>query len=261
MNPYAFLDHPTLLRYLFHPRQDHTPPGPGAFDQMISVEENVQVCARFFVHEAHAPWILYFHGNGEIASDYDGIAPFYHQQGINLVVADYRGYGASSGTPTFSSLVEDAHPVFRSVQNELAARELGTDLWIMGRSMGSIPALELAAANPEAFNGLIIESGFACPVRLISHLGLPANIEGLDQVKEASEHKVSRVSLPVLLLHGEEDRLVPLEEAEYLEQKLINSPDLELISIPRAGHNDIMFIGRRDYFEQLTLFIAKTKTA
>ncbi len=257
MSAYAALDHPSLLKFLFYPRPDHSTPGPNDFDLMIPVEEDVEVCTRFFLHEEKAPWILYFHGNGEVVSDYDGIAPLYHQQGLNLAVADYRGYGASSGSPTFSALVKDAHPLYRSVREELARRNLGTDLWLMGRSMGSIPALELAAHYQDELKGLIIESGFACPVRLINHLGLPVQVQGLEQVAQESEEKIGKIILPVLLLHGEEDRLVPLEEAEHLEQKL-GSKDLELISIPRAGHNDIMFIGRRDYFDQLQKFISKT---
>lgn len=259
MTAYSFLDQPSLLKFLFYPRRDHTPPGPNAYDIMTTIEENVQICSRFYLHEKDAPWILYFHGNGEVVSDYDGIAPLYHEQGVNLVVADYRGYGASSGSPTFSSLVEDAHPLFRSVREELAGNDMKGDIWIMGRSMGSIPALELAANYQEELNGLIIESGFACPVRLIKHLGLPVEIEGIDKIEEESDRKVRSITLPVLLLHGEEDRLVPLEEAEDLEQRL-NSKNLELVSIPRAGHNDIMFVGRRDYFEQFGKFISNTKS-
>ncbi len=259
MTAYVYLDQPTLLRNLFYPRQDHTFPGPRSFDLLISVAEKVQVCARFFLHQEKAPWILYYHGNGEVVADYDGISSLYHQQGLNLIVVDYRGYGASTGSPTFSSLVEDAHPVFRTLQNELAARELGKDLWIMGRSMGSIPALELAAHYQDELRGLIIESGFACPTRLIQHLGIPASTEGLEQVKAESLGRLRRIVLPVLLLHGEEDRLVPLQEAEYLEEHL-QSEDLELVSIPRAGHNDIMFVGREDYFTQLGNFISKTKS-
>ncbi len=258
MSAYAYLDQPILLKNLFYPRQDHSAPGPGAFDLLASVEEGVQVGLRFFQHEEKAPWILYFHGNGEVASDYDGIAPFYHQLGVNLVVADYRGYGASTGVPTFSALVQDAHPLFRAVQAELNARNLAPVSWIMGRSMGSIPALELAAGDRGELKGLIIESGFASPLRLLKHLGMPVKLEGVEEVEKETQERLSRVQLPTLLLHGEEDRLVPLEEAEYLEERLV-SEDLELISIPRAGHNDIMFVGRRDYFAQLEKFIARTK--
>ena len=41
---------------------------------------------------------------------------FYHRKGINLVVADYRGYGASNGVPTFSNLISDAHCIYQAVK-------------------------------------------------------------------------------------------------------------------------------------------------
>jgi hypothetical protein len=92
---YLLLDQqPLLAQYLLFPRRDFTPPPPGAFDLLVDVEanQNVQVAARFYPYHADFPWILYFHGNGEVASDYDYFCKMYHARKINLVVADYRGY-------------------------------------------------------------------------------------------------------------------------------------------------------------------------
>jgi pimeloyl-ACP methyl ester carboxylesterase len=119
------------------------------------------------------PWILFFHGNGEVVSDYDDIAPFYGRLGLNLTVADYRGYGASSGEPTFTNLVEDAHLIFSAVRKELSSKGFSENLWIMGRSLGSISALELGYHYGDQIQGLVIESGFASVTGLIRHLGLP----------------------------------------------------------------------------------------
>jgi hypothetical protein len=92
---YLLLDQqPLLEKYLLFPRRDFTPPPPGAFDLLVDVEANqtVQIAARFYPYHADFPWILYFHGNGEVASDYDYFCKMYHARKINLVVADYRGY-------------------------------------------------------------------------------------------------------------------------------------------------------------------------
>ena len=88
-------EEPLLAQYLLFPRRDFTPPPPGAFDLMVKVEadQDVQVAVRFYPGEEDWPWILYFHGNGEVASDYDYFRKMYHARRINLVVADYRGYG------------------------------------------------------------------------------------------------------------------------------------------------------------------------
>ena len=69
---YAKLDQPGVLQYLFHPRQEAASnPPPGAIDHDIQVDEDISVGARFHLAEASDPNILFFHGNGEIVSDYD----------------------------------------------------------------------------------------------------------------------------------------------------------------------------------------------
>ena len=108
---YALLDRRGLAHGLFYPRRDMSSPPQGATDHRVDIGDGVQVACRFYASDRSHPSLLFFHGNGEIASDYDMIAPAYHEIGANLFVADYRGYGASNGTPSFASLISDAHPV------------------------------------------------------------------------------------------------------------------------------------------------------
>ncbi len=253
MSIFSALDQPSLLGFLFYPRRDLSPPPEGAFDMMVEVEENVRVACRVYLHAKSKKWILYFHGNGEVAGDYDEIAPFYLEKGLNLVVADYRGYGKSEGVPTFSSLVEDAHRVFHAVQEEVRNRSDQAELWVMGRSMGSMPALELASSYSQELMGLIVESGFSSPIRLINHLGLPLRGAGLDEVENESQRKAASVIIPALLIHGERDRLVPFEEAEVLLKRL-GTDQKELVVLPYASHNDIMFVDQKLYFDSIEKF-------
>jgi pimeloyl-ACP methyl ester carboxylesterase len=206
---------------------------------------------------AKGPWILFFHGNGEVVSDYDEISPLYHQKDLNLIVADYRGYGASGGVPTLTDLVQDSHAIFKEVRAELAKRNLRTDLWVMGRSLGSISALELAYSHQEALKGLILESGFPSVVRIMVHLGMPADGMGLEKIDQACLERLQKVFLPTLIIHGEQDWLVPLQNARDLYQSL-GTEEKELLIIPSATHNDIMFVGLKEYFNALQRFIQKT---
>ncbi|MEW5899367.1 MAG: hypothetical protein AB1652_09405 [Bacillota bacterium] len=57
-----------------------------------------------------------------MVSDYDDLAPYYQQKELNLVVVDYRGYGASGGTPTFAKLIKDAHCLLKTVREELTKK-------------------------------------------------------------------------------------------------------------------------------------------
>jgi alpha-beta hydrolase superfamily lysophospholipase len=204
------------------------------------------------------PWILFFHGNGEVVSDYDEISPLYHQKELNLVVADYRGYGVSSGIPTITDLAQDAHTIFKKVKEELSIKNLRKDLWVMGRSLGSISALELASHYQGEMKGLIIESGFPSVVRMMTHLGVPARGMDLQKIDQECLKRIQKIFVPTLIIHGEQDWLVPLENAKDIYQHL-GTKEKELVIIPSATHNDIMLAGFKEYFDSLQQFIEKTK--
>jgi len=137
------LDRPEVLKCLFYPRQEPVlSVPPGAADIFITVEEGVRLAARIYPADSAEPHILFFHGNGEIVSDYDNIGPVYNSYGISFLVVDYRGYGQSTGSPTASNLVSDSHTIFRDVSAWLKEHKRTGQLIIMGRSLGSVPALE-----------------------------------------------------------------------------------------------------------------------
>jgi uncharacterized protein len=258
MPDYSQIDHSPLLGFLFYPRRDHSPSPEGAFDFFVPVDQGVSIGCRFYVGDRNWPWVLYFHGNGEVVSDYDEIAPFYHRKRINLVVADFRGYGASGGSPTFTNLVQDAPTLFEAVKEELSRKGFQPDLWVMGRSMGSIPALELADHYPDKLKGLVVESGFASVTRLIKHLGLPSRGINLEPMEQERMNRIRKISVPALIIHGEFDNLVPLQEAKDLFAAL-GTAQKQLIIIPQADHNNIMFAGLEQYFEGIQKFIEMTK--
>jgi uncharacterized protein len=257
MIDYSQVDHPLLLQYIFYPRKDITPCPQNAFDLSVPVGEGIFISCRFYMGDPQGPWILFFHGNGEVVSDYDEISSLYHQKNLNLIVADYRGYGASGGIPTLTDLAQDSHAIFQETRAELSRRNLRTDLWVMGRSLGSIAAMEIAYEHQEALKGLILESGFPSVVRIMVHLGVPAHGTGLERIDQACVERLRKIFLPSLILHGEQDWLVPLQNARDLYHHL-GTEEKELLIIPSATHNDIMLVGLKEYFDALQRFIQKT---
>ncbi len=254
MADYSPIDRSPLLGYLFYPRRDFTPSPPGSFDIFVPVEPGVSVSIRFYEKNKTWPWILYFHGNGEVVSDYDEIAPFYHRNEINLAVADYRGYGASGGSPTFTHLIHDGPKIFEAVREALARRGAAQNLWLMGRSMGSMAALDLALHFAAEIKGVIIESGFASVTRLITHLGLPAHGVDLKPIEQERRSALPNISVPALVIHGERDNLVPLQEAKDLFAGL-GSKRKKLVIIPNADHNSLLFHGMETYFASIREFV------
>jgi len=250
---YAKIDSSSLLMYLFYPRRQHSKPPDGAFDLEVPVDEGISIVCRAFRGNVKKPWLIYFHGNGEVVSDYNGIAPMYNERGINLLVADYRGYGASQGNPSFQGMVKDARVIFENVFENLSEDGFENDWFVMGRSLGSISALELAVHYPDRLKGLIIESGFISVAGLIHHRGLPSPGD-LTPLEKEYRRLTGKISLPALVIHGQHDRLVPLIQGRDLFESL-GSEQKDFIVIPGAAHNDIMFVDSGKYMDAINNFV------
>jgi len=255
---YSLLDQPYILRFVFYPREDYSPPPRNAVDHLVTVEKDISVGCRFYPSSKEAPSILYFHGNGEVVYDYDDIATLYNRLGINLFVADYRGYGRSGGTPSFSSAVADAHIIFEYFRDTLKASGYTGPLFVMGRSLGSLSAVELTVSYHKELKGLILESGFASAGKLLMYLGTLISFPRLEDFEKANIDKLRSITMPILIIHGEWDEIIPFEQAEVLYQN-IGSKDKRLLRIPNAGHNDIMLIGMEQYFQAVKEFVSSQK--
>ena len=84
------LDSPEARQQLFYPRTSpKTDPPAGAENIDVEVEPGITIGCRLFTADKQSPTILYFHGNGEIVSDYDDIGPMYTQHNINLLVTEF----------------------------------------------------------------------------------------------------------------------------------------------------------------------------
>jgi len=251
---YSALDRPEFLQFAFHPREDFTPPPPNSTDYLMLVERDISITCRFYVHSKSSPSILYFHGNGEVVSDYDYIAPIYNQLGINLFVADYRGYGSSGGSPTFTNTIADAHGIFEGLGNVLRLGFHSGDLFVMGRSLGSMSAIELAHSYGERIKGLIIESGVGSIVKMMVQLGFPEDFIGITDPEFPNLAKIRNIALPTLIIHAEFDNLAPLAGAKELFDNSA-AREKNLVIIPGADHNTILMYGMEPYFEAIRDFI------
>ncbi len=248
---YLVLDRPDISMNSFYPRRNWTATPDGAEDHLVTVEEGLTLSCRYFPVGPASPTILFFYGNGETAPDYDGIAPLYNQIGVNFFVADYRGYGRSDGTPAFSDMLSDAHQVLASLRSILAASQYTGSIFVMGRSMGRHAAFELAANAPDSLGGLIIESGRPT-LGQFSHGLDSGQAQGLES---AYQEKVRSINMRVLVIHGEMDTLAPVQDAVRMYQEF-PSQDKHLLTVPGAGHNDLLYLGLNEYFSAIRDFVA-----
>ena len=238
----------------FWPRPDFGMTPPGAIDIMVTVDEGVKIGCRLYPRGPEAPTILYFHGNGEIVGDYNDMSSAYTQIGINLFVADYRGYGFSTGTPSFPTMMSDAHLLLKALRDFMSSNGYNGPLYVMGRSMGGNPAVDLAAHYPQILKGLIMESASASANRIVEHLNSVGKGAEAEELERRHRGKIRSISMPVLSLHGEWDTMISLDRAiEFFNTLTVENKRMEII--PGAGHNDIMWVGLVQYMTAIKEFV------
>jgi alpha-beta hydrolase superfamily lysophospholipase len=150
------------LRVLFYPRREGATAAPDARRVAVKVAQDIVLYGYLHLAGATAPLLLLFHGNGELAADYNQVAVMFTQSGFSLLVMDYRGYGTSFGVPSTSHLLSDSVTIFDALPEILPQHGSQPEqTFVMGRSLGSAAACELASRRAEKITGLVIESGFA----------------------------------------------------------------------------------------------------
>jgi len=202
---------------------------------------------------AGAPAVVFFHGNGEnletmrLGGLYDDL----DRLGIAYLAVDYPGYGGSGGSPSEASLVEAA----LGGLDELGRRFPGRPRVICGWSLGAAVAMQLAARRPAETAGLILLSpwtdlpslaGEHFPGWLVSMLLR----ERYDSLALAPE-----LRRPVLVVHGREDGIIPVDHGRRLADAL---PAASYLEVPDAGHNDLL--GRSEVWQAMAEYLAGAVT-
>ncbi len=251
--PPASIDNLYVTSREFYPRKSgglgsSTPDGIEAV--LFPIDTQISISGRFCIYASDAPTILFFHGNGEISADYEDIGPqFGAASGVNLLVLDYRGYGESSGTPSNSTMISDARALFPKVKKFLDTKHIATPIIIMGRSLGSASAIEIAVEYETQLAGIVLESAYARVEPLLTLFGISSQlIARMDLTSLENVVKLRNVHLPLLVLHGEEDSLIPAAHGRELFEA---SPAInkKLIILPGAEHNTILL--NEQYFVAL----------
>jgi pimeloyl-ACP methyl ester carboxylesterase len=249
MSDYTQFDHPAISSFLFYPRPEEIKSlaGDNINELSIPVDKDVIIGGKIFIASKDAPSILFFHGNGEIVIDYDDLGPLYINLGINFIPVDYRGYGRSGGKPGVSSMMKDCHVIFDYVRQWLRGKGFQGKCIIMGRSLGSASALELAATRQVDIDGLVIDSGFAYALPLLRILGIDPDRLGLKEEEGfRNVDKIRQFRKPTLIIHARLDHIIPYSDGRALFEAS-SSETKHMVTIEDANHNTIFMYGLRDY--------------
>jgi fermentation-respiration switch protein FrsA (DUF1100 family) len=196
--------------------------------------------------------LIWFHGNaGNISHRVNNIGYLHRLLRVNIFIFDYRGYGQSAGG--YSDLSEEA--TYRDAEGALRAvrarpEVAGTRLVYFGRSLGSAVAVE--AARREEPAGLILETPFTS-IRDMARTHYPFLPRLFLQTEYDSLAKIPAIRVPLLIVHGDRDEIVPLDHSQRLFAAA-NEPKTYYL-IPGAHHNDTYIVGGDAYFAAVGRFL------
>ncbi len=176
--------------------------------------------------------VLFAHGNGgNVSNRWERYRLLANRLEVTVLGFDYRGYGHSEGKPNEAGLIADA----RAARKFLAAKAqvLESDVILYGQSLGGGVAVTLAAED--GAKALILESTFTS-LPDVANYKLPLTPPGRILRNEYNSlAKINRFHGPLLLLHGDADKLVPIDQAERL-YAAANEPKT-FITVQQGNHN------------------------
>jgi fermentation-respiration switch protein FrsA (DUF1100 family) len=210
----------------------------------VTTEDGVRLYGWWRPPEPGHGAIVVFTGTGVTLSDYAGLLGDLAAHRFGVLGIDYRGNGASPGTPSEAAWRSDARAAFDFVH----AAAPQSKIVALGQSMGTGFAVGLALDRPAV--GVLLDSPYASVVRLFARGGMPllrgvpfpARLLMTDTID--SEAMIGRLRVPVMMLHGTEDYAIPIDEARRL-YAAAREPK-ELIEVAGAGHAAVWFGPTRD---------------
>jgi fermentation-respiration switch protein FrsA (DUF1100 family) len=218
-----------MNRLLYAPdRQILATPSVPYSDLTLSAEDGERLHAWWVPATAPAiANVLLCQGNGGNVGDRAHAVNLLSAHGFGVLSFDYRGYGRSTGRPSESGTALDARAARAAIHD-------GPVIYL-GESLGGAVALALALERPP--DGLILQSTFTS-VRDIARLHYPFIPRALVPDAYPSLRRIRDVFAPLLVLHGDDDRIVPVIDGQALHDAAPGPKRIEIF--PGAGHNDVI---------------------
>lgn len=179
------------------------------------------------------PTLLFFHGNGGNVANREEKFRQLMAEGYGVFMLGYRGFGGSEGKPSEEAFVKDAFLAYDYLRETIGLNE--TQIVIYGESIGTSVATQLAA-RVEA-KALVLEAPMSS-VTAVAQARYPyLRVRPFLRDRFESDRHIASISMPLLIVHGKEDQVIPLEFGKALFEAAIEPKQMEVIE--GAGHNDL----------------------
>ncbi len=215
----------------------------------LTAEDGVRLDALFLPVKGSRFTVLLAHGNaGNLSHRLDRTLFLQSRLGADVLLFDYRGYGKSEGSPDEEGTYRDARAAYRWLTE---ARRVPTDrLVLFGESLGSAVVLDLALAHP--CRALVLEAPFTS-VPDMAAVVLPFLPRAFVRTRYDNLGKVGRLRVPLLVLHGDRDEVVPFAQGRRLFERAPGPK--RFFAIPGSGHNDTYIVGGEAYWRTVADFV------
>ncbi|NMO15271.1 alpha/beta hydrolase [Pyxidicoccus fallax] len=179
-----------------------------------------------------APTVVHFHGNGEQLLGQLEYGQRLREWGLGFFAVEYPGYGASPGSPTEDGIYAAAEAGLKLLRSKGVPAER---MVLSGRSLGTGVAVEMARRGYGSRLMLVSPYTSIVDIASLAFPFLPATLLVRDRFDTVS--KAPGVNLPVLIIHGERDTLIPVDMGRRLGTRF---PKATVETVPGAGHNDVL---------------------
>ncbi|MCU0247919.1 MAG: lysophospholipase [Bryobacter sp.] len=187
---------------------------------------------------------LYLHGNGGNVTFYEPMLAAIRDSGSSVLIIDYRGYGRSEGTPSEAGLVDDAEAGYRWLRERYPAERI----IVHGLSLGTSIAVQLAVRAP--CRGVTLEAPFSS-ARAVAHSVVPFLGWTMPLGYDTDRH-IRSLRRPVLFLHGDRDRVIPLALGQALFAAASEPKRFQLFA--GAGHDNVATLDKEKFTRVLRSF-------
>lgn len=243
-------------RFIFFPPRYPAGFGPaGSYgfryeEVWLATADGVRINAWHVAGAGSRKVLLIFHGNAvNLGQDGTGRLQLFSRLGVNLMEVDYRGYGESQGSPSETGVYSDAEAAYLYLVG--VRRYQPADIFIYGQSLGSAVAVHLASQHQCA--GLIVESALTSAREMARRMFRIPLLEYVPKSRFDSLSKISRVQVPVLIIHGTRDDVIPFSMGQRLYQAAREPKSF--LAVEGAGHDDVFITGGKPYFDRLRTFL------
>jgi hypothetical protein len=240
--------------FMYFPDPARIPPAEVGLEGVDEIElaaaDGTKLIAWYAPAKDGKPTLLYFHGNGANAAARAGKIEKILPSGIGIFYLNNRGYGGSAGKPTEAHNVADAIAAY----DELRRRGVPAGkIVVYGESLGTGQAVRLAAKRPVA--GVVLEAPLTSTVDVArsTYFFLPLSLLMTDQYNV--ERHIRSVTVPLLILHGEKDEVIPVEMGER-NYRAANDPK-RMVTFPEGNHTDLFDHGAWETTRDFVMSLAR----